>query len=197
MHIECPKHIKFLMPLAWMTTLTDDEGTPRTVMSSRYENVTIINQPNYLVCCGAIKGQGEDGQKGHHKGCHKAALMTHKARIAARPAPVQQAPHVKAARKIYLSNVKKNICPLIINEMLEGMGPTGQPKLYAAIPTECKAWSVTVGHKRVKPGQCEPGETCGKNCKQLPCIAIRLQKEPELKAREEYMHAVSVTDSIR
>ena len=76
MHIECPKHIKFCMPFAWMTTLTEDEGTPRQVMSSRYENVTIIDQPNYLVCCGAIKGQGEDGQKGHMKGCHKAAVMS-------------------------------------------------------------------------------------------------------------------------
>ena len=159
MHIECPENIKFCMPLSWMKTLTDDEGAPRQVTSSRYENVTIVNQPNYLVCCGAIKGQGEDGQRGHNKGCHKAA------RTASRPAPVQQAPHVKAARKIYLINVKKNICPVIVNEMMEGMSLLGLPKLFAVIPTECKSWSVAVRHKRPKPGQCEPGETCGKNCK--------------------------------
>ena len=198
MHVECPKNIKFCMPLSWMTTLTDDEGAPpRVVMSSRYENVTIVNQPNYLVCCGAIKGQGEEGQKGHYKGYYKAAMASHKARIASRPAPVQQAPHVKAARKIYLTNVKKNVCPLILNEMMEGMGPLGLPKLFAAIPTECKSWSVAVGHTRSKPGQCEPGETCGKNCKQLPCIAIKLQKEQELAAREEYVRAVTSVDSVR
>ena len=195
MHIECPKHIKFCLPISWMTKITEDDGTSRHVMSSRYENVTIIDQPNYLVCCGAIKGQGEENQKGHMKGCYKAAVMSAKARIASRPRPVQQAPHVKAARKIYLVKVKKTICPLIVNEMMEGMGPTGQLKLFAAIPTECKSWSVAVGHKRAKPGQCEPGETCGRNCKQLPCIAIRLQKDEELAAREEYAHGVSVETS--
>ena len=81
--------------------------------------------------------------------------------------------------------------------MMEGMGISGAPKMYPAIPTECKAWSVFAGHKRTKPGQCEPGETCGKNCKLIPCIAIRLEKLQELTARETYMAAVTSTDSMR
>jgi hypothetical protein len=197
MHIECPKDDKFAMPLSWVTTLTDENGETRDVISSRYENVTIVNEPKYLVCCGAIRGQGPESQKGHLKGCCKAAVASHKARIASRPPPVQSAPHVKIARKEYLTTIKKAVCPLIINYMIEGTSLTGAPKMHPAIPTECKAWSIAVGHKRTKPGQCEPGETCGRNCKLIPCIAIRLEKVQELTAREAYMAAVTSMDSMR
>ena len=57
MHIECPKDDKFGMPLSWVTTLTDENEEPREVISSRFENVTIVNEPKYLVCCGAIRGR--------------------------------------------------------------------------------------------------------------------------------------------
>ena len=137
------------------------------------------------------------GSEGALQGLVQGSTSEPQKQIPSRPAPVQQAPHVKAARKIYLSNVKRNVCPLIFNEMMEGLGPLGLQKLFAAIPTECKSWSVAVGHKRQKPGQCEPGETCGNNCKQLPCIAIKLQKEQELAAREEYVRAVTSVDSVR
>ena len=64
MHIECPKNDQFGMPLSWMTQLTDENGSMREVSGDQqplpYENVTIVNKPNYMVCCGASKGQGPE-----------------------------------------------------------------------------------------------------------------------------------------
>ena len=59
MHVEFPKEIKLCLPLSWMTTLTMPD-TIREVISSRYENTTIVGQSHYMVCCGAIKGHDKD-----------------------------------------------------------------------------------------------------------------------------------------
>ena len=82
MHIECPKNTKFIIPIAWTTTLTGEDG-PREVVSSRYMNVTPIGEDNYLPCCGAVKWQGPMDNKGHIKGCYKNEIAIKKARMAA------------------------------------------------------------------------------------------------------------------
>ena len=256
MHVECPKDFKFCLPVSWVTTLTMQDTT-RDVISSRYENTTLVGQNHYMVCCGAIKGQGPQGQKGHMKNCYKEEVASHKERLATRPDPVRTAPFVKVAaplphprlasaplssnptssstrpiisspsphsysiptpppscqtlihtphhdhtcvceqvaRKEYLVTVKKAICPLIQNYMIEDKSPSGAPAMHKAIPTECKAWSATIGHKRKRPGQCEPGEFCVRRCSLLPCIAIRLGRPEELAARETYQAAVSTPGS--
>ena len=67
--------------------------------------------------------------------------------------------------------------------------------MHTAIPTECKAWSAFIGHKRKRPGQCEPGEFCVRRCTLIPCVAIRLGRPEELAARMTYQAAVSMPGS--
>ena len=102
MHLECPKNTKFMIPIAWTTTLTGEDG-PREVVSSRYMNVTPIGEDNYLPCCGAVKWQGPMDNKGHIKGCYKNEIAIKKARMAAAVAakPEIMAPpmFIKVARK--------------------------------------------------------------------------------------------------
>ena len=152
MHIECPKDVKFVMPLSWVTKPTTRDSTITEVISSRCENVAIIGQSSYMVSCGAIKGQVPEGQKGHIKHCYKADLASHKERLATRPEPVMTAPFVKIARKECLVTIKRAICPLIVNCMIEGQSQSGALTMHTAIPTERKAWSSYMGHKRTRPG---------------------------------------------
>ena len=195
MHIECPKNTKFMIPLAWTTTLTGEQGeTVREVVSSRYMNVNPIGEDNYLPCCGAINGQGPEGNKGHIKGCYKNEIAIKKARMAAavvaRPEIVAPPMFIKIARKDYINYVKKAIVPLINNCKLTITNEMGETKTYPAIPTECKAWSALAGHKRKATGQCQPGQFCNHNCKLLPCVAIRHGMKEEYVAREMYAAAV-------
>lgn len=90
------------------------------------------------------------------------------------------------------------MCPLINDYMIEGIeASTGNIRKFAVIPKECGAWSAHTGHKRTIPGQCQPGQVCAKNCKLIPCIAIRMNRTEEIVAREAYVSEVASTDSMR
>ena len=65
MHIECPKHTKFVIPLGWTTIMTSSDKSPREVVTNRYVNVHPIGEDKYQNCCGTIKGQGPPDNKGH------------------------------------------------------------------------------------------------------------------------------------
>ena len=123
MHIECPKHTKFTIPLGWTTTMTNsDNSTPREVVTNRYVNVHPIGEDNYQNCCGTIKGQGPPDNMGHIMGCCKYEVEEKKARMKAaaqaRPDIVAPPLFIKQARKTYLNHVKKTVIPQIKNTML-------------------------------------------------------------------------------
>ena len=49
LHIECPKHTKFVIPLGWTTTMTSltDWPHPEQVVTNRYVNVRPVGEDNY------------------------------------------------------------------------------------------------------------------------------------------------------
>ena len=192
MHIECPKHTKFMIPQGWTTTMTNsDNSTPREVVTNRYVNVHPIGEDNYQNCCGTIKGQGPPDNLGHIMGCCKHEVEEKKARmkaaVQARPEIVAPPLYIKQARKTYLNHVKKTVVPQIKNTMLSVTHANNETKMHTAIPTECKAWSAMGwGPKRKMPGQCQPGVACNRRCKMIPCVAILLGMSEEREAREAY-----------
>ena len=52
LHIECPKETKFVIPLGWTTTMTNEDGQVREVVTNRYVNVRPVDEDNYQPCCG-------------------------------------------------------------------------------------------------------------------------------------------------
>ena len=68
MHVECPKDFKFCLPVSWVTTLTMQDTT-RDVISSRYDNTTIVGQDHYMVCW-------EDLRSGGHPSTQKTTFFS-------------------------------------------------------------------------------------------------------------------------
>ena len=201
MHVECPKDTKFTIPLGWTTTLNGSDGSVREVVTNRYVNITLVGEDNYLQCCGAIKGQGPAELKGHVRGCYKGEVEEKKARmaeaVAKRPEMIRPPMHVMVARKAYINAVKQRVIPQIKNYMIAITDGEGETRMQPAIPTECKAWSSLAGHKRKTTGQCQPGVYCARNCKLIPCVAIRWGMSEEMEAREAFAAQIMSTDSTR